>query len=106
MLYPLAQADGYEGHMVTARRRRAITDDSRGRCGQMWNTWSPSSSFVDADFEQAAEAGDNPESTHISVHAYLHPRSEAPGEPAYQNSEHRSTDPPAVRGPTLVLHGE
>ncbi|MFI9228085.1 alpha/beta fold hydrolase [Streptomyces rimosus] len=66
----------------------------------------PGWGFADADFEQAAEAWDNPDWADITVHAYLHRWGEAPGDPAYQDIEDRLADPPPVRVPTLVLHGE
>ncbi|KOT78262.1 alpha/beta hydrolase [Streptomyces rimosus subsp. pseudoverticillatus] len=104
--YPLAHAYWYEWYMATARGRRAMTEDRRGFCRYLWSTWSPGWSFADADFEQAAEAWDNPDWADITVHAYLHRWGEAPGDPAYQDIEDRLADPPPVRVPALVLHGE
>ncbi|MEU7256526.1 alpha/beta hydrolase [Streptomyces rimosus] len=104
--YPLAHAYWYEWYMATARGRRAMTEDRRGFCRYLWSTWSPGWSFADAGFEQAAEAWDNPDWADITVHAYLHRWGEAPGDPAYQDIEDRLADPPPVRVPALVLHGE
>ncbi|KOG61241.1 alpha/beta hydrolase [Streptomyces griseoflavus] len=104
--YPLAHAYWYEWYMATARGRRAMTEDRRGFCRYLWTTWSPGWDFADADFEQAAGAWDNPDWADITVHAYLHRWGEAPGDPAYQDIEDRLADPPPVRVPALVLHGE
>ncbi|MFH8591289.1 hypothetical protein [Streptomyces rimosus] len=72
----------------------------------LWATWSPGWGFADADFEQAAEAWGNPDWADVTVHACLHRWGEVPGDPAYQDIEDRLADPPPVRVPALVLHGE
>ncbi|WP_030663468.1 alpha/beta fold hydrolase [Streptomyces rimosus] len=104
--YPLAHAYWYEWYVATARGRRAMTEDRRGFCRYLWTTWSPGWDFADTDFGQAAAAWDNPDWADITVHAYLHRWGEAPGDPAYQDIEDRLADPPPVRVPALVLHGE
>jgi pimeloyl-ACP methyl ester carboxylesterase len=104
--YPLAHAYWYEWYVATARGRRALTEDRRGFCRYLWTTWSPEWDWPEADFEQAAEAWDNPDWPAISVHAYLHRWGEADGDPAYQDIEDRLAEPPPIRVPTLVLHGE
>ncbi|MFD8389533.1 alpha/beta fold hydrolase [Streptomyces sp. NPDC059680] len=62
--------------------------------------------FTQAEFDTAAAAWDNPDWAEISVHAYLHRWGEADGDPAYQDIEDRLAEPPPVRVPSLVLHGE
>ncbi|MGW5430037.1 alpha/beta fold hydrolase [Streptomyces sp. NPDC004059] len=104
--YPLAHAYWYEWYVATARGREMLERDRRGFCRYLWTTWSPGWEIADADFDRAATAWDNPDWAEISAHAYLHRWGEAPGDPAYQDLEHRLAEPPPVRVPSLVLHGE
>jgi pimeloyl-ACP methyl ester carboxylesterase len=104
--YPLAHAYWYEWYVATARGRRALEEDRRAFCRYLWNSWSPGWRYEEAAFEQAAASWDYPDWAGISVHAYLHRWGEAPGDPAYQDIEDRLAEPPAVRVPCLVLHGE
>ncbi|MFI9585544.1 alpha/beta fold hydrolase [Streptomyces sp. NPDC052236] len=104
--YPLAHAYWYEWFVATARGRQALAHDRRGICRYLWTTWSPGWDFTEFAFGQAAEAWDNPDWAEVSVHAYLHRWGEAPGDPAYQGIEDRLAEPPPIRVPALVLHGE
>ncbi|WP_433454584.1 alpha/beta fold hydrolase [Streptomyces sp. CA-142005] len=95
-----------EADLDTARGREMLERDRRGFCPYLWTTWSPGWEIADTDFDRAATAWDNPDWAEISAHAYLHRWGEAPGDPAYQDLEHRLAEPPPVRVPSLVLHGE
>jgi pimeloyl-ACP methyl ester carboxylesterase len=103
--WPLTHAYWYEWLVATDRGRRAIRDDRRAFCHYLWESWSPSWKFDEADFAQAAQAWDNEDWPQISVHAYLHRWGEADGDPAYEDIEQRLMEPAHVLRPTLVVHG-
>ncbi|MEU6665842.1 alpha/beta hydrolase [Streptomyces sp. NPDC046727] len=104
--YPLAHAYWYEWYTATSRGRAALEGDRRALCRYLWRSWSPGWDFTEAAFDQAAAAWDNPDWAEISVHAYLHRWGEADGDPAYQDIEDRLAEPPPVRVPSVVLHGQ
>ncbi len=104
--YSLTHAYWYEWFVASARGRRALDDDRRDLCRYLWTTWSPEWDFTESAFAQAAGAWDNPDWAEVSVHAYLHRWGEAAGDPAYQDIEDRLAEPPLIRVPTLVVHGE
>jgi pimeloyl-ACP methyl ester carboxylesterase len=103
--WPLTRAYWYEWLVATTRGRRAIAEDRRGFCRYLWETWSPSWSFDEREFDRAAQAWDNPDWPEISVHAYVHRWGEADGDPAYEEIERRLLEPATVTVPTLLLHG-
>ena len=103
--WPLTHAYWYEWLVATERGRRAMHEDRRRFCRYLWETWSPSWTFDDAAFEQAAQAWDNDDWPQITVHAYLHRWGEADGDPAYEDIERRLLEPAPVLRPALVIHG-
>ncbi|HEU5027381.1 MAG TPA: alpha/beta hydrolase [Spirillospora sp.] len=103
--WPLTHAYWYEWFVATERGRRAMHEDRRSFAQYLWRSWSPGWEFQEAEFVQAAEAWDNDDWPHITVHAYLHRWGEAQGDPAYDDIERRLLEPAPVQVPTLVLHG-
>lgn len=103
--WDLAHAYWYEWFVATERGRQAMHEDRRSFCRYLWATWSPSWTFDDTEFQQAARSWDNDDWPLITVHAYLQRWGEAQGDPAYEQIEHRLAEPAPVLRPTLVIHG-
>ncbi len=102
-----AQARNYWYHwfMATSRGQRAVEQDRRAFTRMMWDTWSPAGWYTQQDYDQAAEAFDNPDWAAIVLHSYRHRWAYAPGDPFYAADDARLNPAPILSVPTLVLHG-
>jgi pimeloyl-ACP methyl ester carboxylesterase len=103
----LGQARNYWYHwfMATPRGQQAVENDRRAFTRMMWETWSPQGWYDEADFEEAAQAFDNPDWAEVVVHSYRHRWGFAEGDPAYAADGARLNPAPTLSVPTLVLHG-
>ena len=103
--WDLAHAYWYEWFLATERGRQAMHEHRQSFCKYLWQTWSPSWVFDEAEFQHAASAWDNDDWPLLTVHAYLHRWGEAAGDPAYAQIEQRLAEPAPILRPTLVIHG-
>jgi pimeloyl-ACP methyl ester carboxylesterase len=103
----LQQARNYWYHWFMALPQGADVVRRQGRelARFLWETWSPPGWFTDSEFEATAVSFANPDWPQVTLHAYRHRWGLAPGDPAYAAVEARLTPPPAIRVPTLVIHG-
>jgi pimeloyl-ACP methyl ester carboxylesterase len=101
-----AHADWYQWYFSTQVGRRALARDHRAICRYVWEQWSPSWSFSDAEFDQAAAAWENPAWAEITAHSYSHRWGEAEGDPSLAELESRIAENPPIPVPTIVLHGQ
>jgi len=96
----------YQWYLHTERGVRALTEDRRAFCRQLWRMWSPSWRFTEAAFEATAASWDNPDFVATVVQSYRHRHRAAPGDPALQAIEDRLAALPPITVPTIVLHGD
>jgi pimeloyl-ACP methyl ester carboxylesterase len=106
MDYAQSHAYWYQWLMATERGREVVERDRRRFCKFLWHLWSPSWEFSERDFDAAAKSWENPDWAAITIHSYRQRWGEANGDPAYENLDLQLATVPAIRVPTVVLHGE
>lgn len=79
--------------------------DRRGFSRYLWQTWSPSWTFTDEEFEATAASFDNPDFVAVVLHAYRSGYGAAENDPRYADIEARFAERPAIEVPTTVLLG-
>jgi pimeloyl-ACP methyl ester carboxylesterase len=104
----VAQARRYWYHwfMATPRGQETVRHNGAAFARMMWDTWSPSGWYTEAEFEGAARAFDNPDWADITLHSYRHRWGHAPGFSDYELEEKLLNPAPQVQTPTLILHGQ
>lgn len=104
---PFAQARNYWYHwyMALDRGEKAVRDDRAAFARCMWDTWSPGWHADDREFAETAASFDNPDWADVVLHSYRHRWGYAEGDPSYAATEERLAGTPAIRAPTLVIHG-
>ncbi len=104
----VAQARRYWYHwfMATPRGQETVRHNGSAFARMMWDTWSPSGWYTEAEFEEAARAFDNPDWADITLHSYRHRWGHAPGFSDYELEEKLLNPAPQVQTPTLILHGQ
>jgi pimeloyl-ACP methyl ester carboxylesterase len=104
----VAQARNYWYHwyMNTPKGRAAVDQDRRAFARMMWDLWAPAGWYDPAEFEETAQAFDNPDWTDVVVHSYTQRWGLSPSDPAYAADEQKVQPAPVLSVPTLVLHGE
>ncbi len=96
----------YQWYFHTHRGREGLTANRREITKLLWKLWSPNWRFSDAEFEATAKSFDNPDFVEITIQSYCHRYGNAPGDPAYDEIEHKLAVLPSIAAPSIVLHGE
>jgi pimeloyl-ACP methyl ester carboxylesterase len=95
----------YHWYFQTERGRTGLEQNRREIARLLWRLWSPNWQFDDTTFESSAASLDNPDFVAVTIQSYRHRYGNAPGDPAYDDIEHKLKDQPAIEVPTIVLHG-
>jgi pimeloyl-ACP methyl ester carboxylesterase len=95
----------YQWYLGIDRGAATLREDRRGFTRFMWQTWSPTWRFSDAEFERTAASFDNPDWVDVVLHSYRHRWGLAPGDPDYESLHRRLDPPPPIKVPSLILHG-
>ena len=95
----------YHWYMATPRGERTVREDGRNFARMMWDTWSPPGWYEAEEFEQTAQAFDNPDWADITLHSYRHRWGHAPADLHYAQDELALNPAPVLDVPTLLLHG-
>ena len=95
----------YHWYMATPRGERTVREDGRNFARMMWDTWAPPGWYDADEFEQTAQAFDNPDWADITLHSYRHRWGHAPGDSRYAQDELELNPAPVLDVPTLLLHG-
>ena len=69
----------------------------------LWQEWSPTWDFTEAQFEATAPSFDNPDFVEVVVHSYRHRYGLVDGDPAYQDVEDRLAAQPRIGVPTVII---
>lgn len=103
----LVQARNYWYHwyMATERGAEALKKERREFAHLLWQTWSPSWQFAEAQFRDTAHSFDNPDWATVTVHSYRHRWGLAPSDPRYAALEAELRRNSVIAVPTLLLHG-
>ena len=95
----------YQWYFNTERGRAGLQANRRSLCRLLWQLWSPSWRFTDAEYNLTADAFDNPDFVDIVIHSYRHRNANAPGEPRFAETEARLAKRPPIEAPTILLFG-
>ncbi len=106
MSYRQSKNYWYHWFMALDRGAAAVETDRRGFTRFLWQTWSPSWRFSDAEFERTAASFDNPDWAAVTLGSYRHRWGLAEGDPSYADLEARVAADPTIARPTLTLHGD
>ncbi|AXC09989.1 Epoxide hydrolase [Acidisarcina polymorpha] len=74
-------------------------------CKLLWQLWSPTWHFSEAEYQTTALSFDNPDFVVTAIHQYRHRYGNAPDDPNYQELEARLAKQPPIAVPTFVLSG-
>lgn len=99
------QALWYQWYFNTERGRAGLAANRRRLCRLLWQSWSPSWSFSDEDFDRTAVSFDNPDFVDVVIHSYRHRHGYAPGEPRFAQMERALATRPRIAVPSIVLYG-
>ena len=105
---PLLQIRNYWYHWYFSLPRGIdlVTNSRRQLCKFLWESWSPTWQFREADYLMTVPSFDNPDWAEVTIHSYRHRWGYAEGDPHYSMLEHRLSSVPRVTVPTLLLHGD
>jgi pimeloyl-ACP methyl ester carboxylesterase len=95
----------YQYYFNTPRGQAGLEVNRREICRLLWRLWSPNWQFDDATFARTAASFDNPDFVEVVIHSYRHRYGYVAGDPALEEIEQRLAAHPAIRVPTVVLHG-
>ena len=96
----------YQYYFNTERGRAGLEQNRRALARLLWRLWSPNWRFDEPTFERTAKSFDNPDFVDVAIQSYRHRYGYAPGDPALDAIERRLARQPAIKVPTIVLHGE
>jgi pimeloyl-ACP methyl ester carboxylesterase len=95
----------YQWYFNTERGRAGLEQNRHDICKFLWKDWSPTWRFADAEYEQTAPSFDNPDFVPVVIHSYRHRHMNAPGDPRFDGIERQLATRPAIKVPTVILHG-
>jgi pimeloyl-ACP methyl ester carboxylesterase len=95
----------YQWYFNTERGRAGLSQNRRGICRLLWETWSPSWRFTDETFNRTAASFENPDFVDVVIHSYRHRNGNAPGEARFAAIERKLASRPKISVPSIVLYG-
>ncbi len=95
----------YQWYFNTERGRAGLRANRRSLCRLLWQLWSPSWRFTDAEYELTAGAFDNPDFVDVVIHSYRHRHANAVGDPRFAEVEARLATRPSIQAPSILLFG-
>ena len=95
----------YQWYFNTERGRAGLSQNRRGICRLLWETWSPSWRFTDETFNRTAASFDNPDFVDVVIHSYRHRNGNAQGEARFEAIEQQLAKRPKIHVPSIVLYG-
>ena len=96
----------YRWFLNTPMGERGLEQNREGLTRKLWQLWSPTWKFSEAEFAATRSSFDNPDWIPTSLHCYRHWYANAAGDPALQKFEDALAAKPKIQAPTMVLHGD
>jgi len=93
----------YQWYFNTERGRSGLENNRHDIIRYLWDTWSPSWTYSDEDYQRSARSFDNPDFVDVAIHSYRHRHANAPGEQRFLELEQALAQRPPVEVPTIVL---
>jgi pimeloyl-ACP methyl ester carboxylesterase len=95
----------YQWYFNTERGRAGLEQNRHDICKFLWQDWSPTWRFDDAEYAVTAPSFDNLDFVPVVIHSYRHRHMNAPGDPRFDAIERHLATRPPIKVPTIVLHG-
>src|SRR5437762_6076919 len=95
----------YMYYFNTERGRAGLAQNRKALCKLLWQQWSPTWKFTDADYEKPASSFDNPDFVDCVIHSYRHRNLNAKGDARFDAVEHQLAARPKIDVPTILLYG-
>lgn len=95
----------YQYYFHSERGRTGLEQNRYELCKLLWKQWSPTWRFDETVYARSAASFTNPDFVAVVIHSYRHRFALAPGDPAFEETEHRLAAQPLIAAPTIVLHG-
>lgn len=96
----------YQWFMNTPRGCDAVRNDRHALAKIMWDTWAPPGWYELEEFNETAQAFENPDWPEVVIQSYTQRWGLSPSDPHYAEDEKRLQPTPMISIPTLILHGE
>ncbi|KAJ7787147.1 Alpha/Beta hydrolase protein [Mycena olivaceomarginata] len=95
----------YQHLFQSERGRDCLVRNRREICRILLQQWSPTWSFSDYLFEEAAKSFENPDFVDVVLHCYRHVFGNEEGDPALEHLEERLAKKLKITVPTITLDG-
>jgi pimeloyl-ACP methyl ester carboxylesterase len=95
----------YQYYFNTEQGRATLTASRKAFCRLLWQLWSPTWRFTDAEFDRTAASFDNPDFVDVVIHSYRHRNFNAPGEERFRAVEAQLAKRPPIQAPSITLYG-
>ena len=102
---PIEAAFWYQWYFNTERGRLGLAQNRRALCRLLWQQWSPTWKFSDAEYDRTAPSFDNPDFVDCVIHSYRHRNLSAPGDPRFDAAEHQLAMRPKIDVPCILIYG-
>jgi len=95
----------YQYYFHSERGRAGLETHREDMAQLLWQQWSTTWAFSQAQFARTAPAFHNPDFVEVVIHSYRHRYGLVEGDPAYAEIERRLTAQPTISVPTITFDG-
>ena len=95
----------YQWYFNTERGRAGLAQNRKSLCKLLWQQWSPTWKFSDADYDATAPSFDNPDFVDCVIHSYRHRNLNAKGDPRFDAVERQLATRPKIDVPAILIYG-
>lgn len=95
----------YQYYFHSERGRRGLEVNRREISRLLWQMWSPTWNFSEAEFEATVASFDNPDFVEVVVHSYRHRFGLVAGDPAVSQIELQLEKQPDISVATITVDG-
>jgi len=96
----------YQYYFHSERGEAGLAQNRHELCKLLWQLWSPTWKFTDAEYSRTAPAFDNPDFVEVVIHSYRHRFGLVAGDPSAEATEQRLTKQPKISVPSITLDGQ
>lgn len=93
----------YQWYFNTQRGVVGLTENRHDIIRNLWDAWSPSWNYSDADYARSAPSFDNPDFVAVVIHSYRHRHVNVAGEARFLETERMLAERPPIEVPAIVL---
>lgn len=93
----------YQWYFNTPRGETGLRENRHDIIRYLWDTWSPTWTYSDADYARSAPSFDNPDFVDVVIHSYRHRHGSVAGEDRFLEMERMLAERPVITVPAVVL---